>query len=56
MRGQFKVLALAGVLLSAGLGTVASASAATTPLTIETSMYPCSGGVCSMGLGNVGST
>jgi hypothetical protein len=54
MRGQFKALTVAGVLLAAGLGTVASASAATTPLTIETSMYPCTSGVCSMGLGNVG--
>ena len=54
MRGQFKALAVAGVTLAAGLGTVASASAATAPLTIETSMYSCSGGVCSLGQGNVG--
>jgi len=55
MRGQFKAVAVAGVMLAAGLGTVASATAATTPpLTIETSMYPCTSGACSMGLGNVG--
>ena len=56
MRGQFRALVVAGVTLAAGLGTITSASAATTPLTIETSMYSCTGGVCSMGLGNVGMT
>lgn len=55
MRGQFKALTLAGVMLAAGLGTVASASAATTPpLSINTSTYACTNGVCSLGLGNVG--
>ncbi len=57
MRGQFKALTLAGVMLAAGLGTAASASAATTPpLTINTSLYSCANGVCSLGLGNVGAS
>jgi large repetitive protein len=47
---------MAGVTIAAGVGTIASASASTTPLTIETSMYPCTSGACSMGVGNVGMT
>jgi hypothetical protein len=54
MRGQFRALALATATVIAGLGLATSASAATTPVTIQTSAYPCTGGVCSLGLGNVG--
>jgi Putative Ig domain len=49
---------MAGTLLAAGLGVVGAgtASAAAAPLTIDTSGYPCTAGVCSLGLGNVGET
>lgn len=55
MRGQLKALVIAGAMLTAGLGTSAAASAATTPpLAITTTALPCAGGVCSLAKGNVG--
>lgn len=54
MRRKTAVLAVAGAAIAAGLGVPAPALAATTPLSIDTAPYVCSGGVCSMGLGNVG--
>jgi hypothetical protein len=55
MRGQLKALVIAGAMLTAGLGTSAAASAATTPpLAITTTGEPCAGGVCSLAEGNVG--
>ncbi len=55
MRGQLTVLVIAGAMLTAGLGTSAAASAATTPpLAITTTGEPCTGGVCSLAEGNVG--
>jgi hypothetical protein len=55
MRGQLTALVITGAMLTAGLGTSAAASAATTPpLAITTTALPCSGGVCSLAKGNVG--
>jgi hypothetical protein len=55
MRLQFKVLLIAGTLLTASLGASAFASAATTaPPTLKTSNFACSNGVCEVGPGNVG--
>ena len=55
MRGQLTALVIAGAMLTAGLGTSAAASAATTPpLAITTTGEPCAGGVCSLAEGNVG--
>ena len=55
MRGQLTALVIAGAMLTAGLGTSAAASAATTPpLAITTTALPCAGGVCSLAKGNVG--
>jgi large repetitive protein len=55
MRGQLTALVIAGAMLTAGLGTSAAASAATTPpLAITTTALPCAGGVCSLAEGNVG--
>jgi large repetitive protein len=55
MRGQLTALAITGAMLTAGLGTSAAASAATTPpLAITTTALPCAGGVCSLAKGNVG--
>jgi hypothetical protein len=55
MRIQFKVLLIAGALLTASLGASASASAATAaPPTLKTSNFACSNGVCEVGPGNVG--
>jgi hypothetical protein len=55
MRGQLKALVMAGAMLTAGLGTSAAASAATTPpLAITTTALPCAGGVCSLAKGDVG--
>jgi large repetitive protein len=55
MRGQLTALVIAGAMLTAGLGTSAAASAATTPpLAITTTGEPCAGGVCSLAKGNVG--
>lgn len=53
MRVQFKVLVIAGALLSASLGASASA-AAPAPPTLITSHFACSNGVCEVGPGNVG--
>jgi hypothetical protein len=56
MRPQFKVLVIAGALLTANLGASASASAATpAPPVMDTSVLACSNGVCEAGPGNVGS-
>jgi Putative Ig domain len=56
MRGQLKAVVIAGAMLTAGLGLgpLAPANAATTPLAINTSGLPCAGGVCSLAEGNVG--
>jgi len=55
MRGRLAALVIAGAMLTAGLGTSAAASAATTsPLAITTTALPCAGGVCSLAKGNVG--
>jgi Putative Ig domain len=55
VRGQLTALVIAGAMLTAGLGTSAAASAATTPpLAITTTALPCAGGVCSLAEGNVG--
>jgi hypothetical protein len=55
MRGQLTALVIAGAMLTAGLGTSAAASAATTPpLAITTTALPCAGGVCSLAKGDVG--
>jgi Putative Ig domain len=55
MRLHLKVLLIAGALLTAGLGTSASADAATpAPPTLNTSNFACSNGVCEVGPGNVG--
>ena len=55
MRGQLTAMVIAGAMLTAGLGTSAAASAATTPpLAITTTGEPCAGGVCSLAKGNVG--
>jgi Putative Ig domain len=56
MRGRLKTLVLAGTMVAGGLGIASAgpAAAAATPLSIDTSGYPCASGVCSLGLGNVG--
>ena len=57
MRLQFKVLLIAGALLTASLGASASASASAAtpaPPTMKTSNFACSNGVCEVGPGNVG--
>jgi hypothetical protein len=53
MRLQFKILVIAGALLTASLGASASA-AATAPPVMDTSVFACSNGVCGVGPGNVG--
>ncbi|HEV2635960.1 MAG TPA: Ig domain-containing protein [Actinocrinis sp.] len=58
MRAQHKALIL-GAALAASLGALSPADAAAgpgagAPLTVGTSMFACSGAVCSPGLGNVG--
>jgi hypothetical protein len=55
MRGRVKALMLSGAMVAGGLGFVsAGPAAAATQLSIDTSSFVCSGGVCSLGLGNVG--
>lgn len=55
MRYQRKISVFA-VAAAASLAVAGSAHAATNPpLAVNTSMFVCSGGVCSLGLGNVGS-
>lgn len=55
MRVQFKILVIAGALLTAGLGaSAAAAAAATAPPAMDTSIFACSNGVCEVGPGNVG--
>jgi hypothetical protein len=55
MRPQFKVLVIAGALLTASLGASASASAATpAPPMMDTSGFACGNGVCEVGPGNAG--
>jgi large repetitive protein len=48
------VFLLAGALLALGLGQTATGSVASQPLTIDTSSYVCTHGVCDLGSGNVG--
>jgi hypothetical protein len=54
MRPQFKVLVIAGSLLTASLGAAASATAATTVPVMDTSIFACSNGVCEVGPDNLG--
>jgi hypothetical protein len=55
MRLQFKVMVIAGSLLTASLGAAASATAATTaPPVMDTSVFACNNGVCEVGPGNIG--
>jgi hypothetical protein len=56
MRPQFKVLVIAGALLTASPGGSASAAAATAaaPPVMDTSVLACGHGVCEVGPGNVG--
>jgi large repetitive protein len=56
MRGQLKAVVIAGAMLTAGLGLgpLASASAATTPLAINAPGESCAGSICSLAEGNVG--
>jgi hypothetical protein len=55
MRLPFKILMIAGALITAGLGAAAPAvAAATAPPTLITSNFVCSNGVCQVGPGNVG--
>lgn len=54
MRLQFKILLIAGALLTASLGASAAATAATAPPAMDTSDFACSNGVCEVGPGNVG--
>jgi hypothetical protein len=55
MRLRFKVLVIAGSLLTAGLGVSASATAATITVPVmDTSTFACGNGVCEVGPGNVG--
>jgi hypothetical protein len=54
MRPQFKILAITGAMLTAGLGAAAPASAATAAPVMDTSIFACSGSTCEVGPGNVG--
>jgi hypothetical protein len=53
MRLQFKVLVIAGALLTAG-ASASAAAAATAPPVMDTSVFACSNGACEVGPGNVG--
>ena len=54
MRSSLKVLLITGSLAAASLGMSASATAATAPPVMDTSVFACSNGVCEVGPGNVG--
>ena len=56
MRRPLKAVVIAGAMLTAGLGLgpLASASAATTPLAINAPGESCAGSICSLAEGNVG--
>ncbi|HEY5013363.1 MAG TPA: hypothetical protein VIK61_11750, partial [Acidimicrobiia bacterium] len=54
MQRRLKGLVMAGALVALSLTPIATASAASQPLTIDTGSYICTHGVCDLGSGNVG--